>query len=44
MGIRKIHDAEELWRRLDELGDRQSFFLLERFRPIKDAPTAPPGR
>ena len=33
MGIRKIHDAEELWRRLDELGDRQSSFLLERFLP-----------
>ena len=33
LGIRKIHDAEQLWRALDELGDRQSHFLLERFVP-----------
>jgi biotin carboxylase len=33
MGIRKIHDAGELWPRLEELGDRQSFFLLEQFIP-----------
>ena len=31
MGIKKIHHPDELWARLDELGDRQSFFLLERF-------------
>jgi biotin carboxylase len=33
IGIRKIHDAEQLWRTLDELGDRQSYYLLERFVP-----------
>jgi hypothetical protein len=31
MGIRKIHNADELWARLNELGDRQSFYLLEQF-------------
>jgi len=31
IGIRKIHEPDELWRALDELGDRQSHFLLERF-------------
>jgi biotin carboxylase len=33
LGIRKIHDPEQLWRTLDELGDRQSHFVLERFVP-----------
>jgi biotin carboxylase len=33
IGIRKIHEPEQLWRSLDELGDRQSFYLLERFIP-----------
>jgi len=33
LGIRKLHEAEEVWRALDELGDRQSFHLLERFIP-----------
>jgi biotin carboxylase len=33
LGIRKIDDAEQLWRRLDELGDEQSRFLLEQFVP-----------
>jgi len=33
IGIRKIHDPEHLWRTLDELGDRQSYYLLERFVP-----------
>jgi biotin carboxylase len=33
LGIRKIHQPEELWRALDELGDRQTTFLLERFVP-----------
>ncbi|HEY1985019.1 MAG TPA: ATP-grasp domain-containing protein [Terracidiphilus sp.] len=33
LGIRKIHESEQLWRALDELGDRQSHFLLERFVP-----------
>ena len=31
IGMRKLDDAEELWRTLDELGDRQSFHLVERF-------------
>src|ERR1700761_13039 len=33
LGIRKIAEPEQLWRALDELGDRQSFFLMERFVP-----------
>jgi biotin carboxylase len=33
LGIRKIQNPEELWRALDELGDRQSFFLMEQFVP-----------
>jgi biotin carboxylase len=33
LGIRTIHQPEQLWRALDELGDRQSHFLLERFVP-----------
>jgi biotin carboxylase len=33
LGIKKIHVAEELWRALDELGDRQSYFLMEQFIP-----------
>ncbi len=33
LGIRKIHEPEQLWRVLDELGDRQSHFILERFVP-----------
>jgi biotin carboxylase len=31
MGIKKVHDAEEVWRTLDTLGDRQSFYVLEQF-------------
>jgi biotin carboxylase len=33
IGIKKIHEPEQLWRALDELGDRQSHFVLERFVP-----------
>ncbi len=33
IGIIKIHTPEELWRKLDELGDQQSFYLLEKFVP-----------
>lgn len=33
IGIRKIHEPEQLWRTLDELGDRQSYYLLEQFIP-----------
>ncbi len=33
VGIRKLHDSEQVWRSLDELGDQQSFYLLEQFVP-----------
>lgn len=33
IGIKKIHAADELWPILDELGDKQSSFLLEKFVP-----------
>ena len=33
MGIKKLHDAEQVWRWLDQLGDEQSFFHLEQFIP-----------
>lgn len=33
VGIRKLYDSEAVWRALDELGDQQSFFLLEQFVP-----------
>jgi biotin carboxylase len=33
MGIRKVHNSEEVWRALDELGDKQSYYLLEHFIP-----------
>ena len=33
MGIKKIHSSDELWRRLEELSDEQSFFLLEDYVP-----------
>jgi biotin carboxylase len=33
LGIRKIQDSEQLWRTLDELGDRQTHFVLEQFVP-----------
>jgi biotin carboxylase len=31
IGIKKVHRAEELWPLLEQLGDRQSFYLLEEF-------------
>jgi hypothetical protein len=33
IGIKKIHSPDELWPRLEELGDMQSHYLLERFVP-----------
>ncbi|MFL5734948.1 MAG: acetyl-CoA carboxylase biotin carboxylase subunit family protein [Chloroflexia bacterium] len=33
VGIRKIHGPDDLWPALDELGDRQCFYLLEQFIP-----------
>ncbi|KAB2840235.1 MAG: ATP-grasp domain-containing protein [Melioribacteraceae bacterium] len=31
IGLKKINNAEELWRTIDMLGDKQSFYLLEQF-------------
>ncbi|MFZ0880112.1 MAG: ATP-grasp domain-containing protein [Candidatus Acidiferrales bacterium] len=33
IGMKKIEKAEELWPWLDQLGDQQSFYLLEQFIP-----------
>src|SRR6202158_2689538 len=33
IGIKKIHAAEELWPVLEQVGDKQSSFLLEKFVP-----------
>lgn len=33
MGIKKVHHQDELWGLLNQLGDRQSYFLLERYIP-----------
>src|SRR5579864_6903812 len=33
IGIKKIHSAEEVWPLLEQLGDKQSSYLLERFVP-----------
>jgi biotin carboxylase len=33
IGMKKIYSPDELWPWLDELGDQQSFYLLERFVP-----------
>lgn len=33
MGIKKVHHADEVWGLVHELGDRQSYFLLEQFIP-----------
>ena len=33
IGIRKIEEPETLWRTLDELGDLQSHYVMERFLP-----------
>ena len=33
IGMKKIHVQEELWPWLDQLGDQQSFYLLEQFVP-----------
>jgi biotin carboxylase len=33
IGMRKIHRESELWPLLDQLGDQQSFYLLEQFVP-----------
>lgn len=33
IGIKKMHSPDDVWRALEQLGDRQSFYLLERFVP-----------
>jgi biotin carboxylase len=33
IGMKKIHTSHELWPWLDQLGDQQSFYLLEQFIP-----------
>lgn len=33
MGIKKLNSADEVWRWLEQLGDEQSFFHLEKFVP-----------
>jgi biotin carboxylase len=33
IGIKKIHSGEELWPLLEQLGDKQSAYLLEKFVP-----------
>jgi len=32
-GIKKVHNVQELWDRINYLGDEQSFYLIERFIP-----------
>ena len=33
MGIKKLHNADELWGVVHQLGDQQSFYLLEQYVP-----------
>lgn len=33
IGMKKIHHGDDLWPWLDQLGDQQSFYLLEQFLP-----------
>jgi biotin carboxylase len=33
MGIKKIHHADEFWEAVNQLGDQQSFYLLEQYVP-----------
>jgi len=33
IGMKKIHQPDDLWPWLDQLGDKQSFYLLEQFIP-----------
>ena len=32
-GLKKVNDKREMWERINQLGDEQSFFLMERFIP-----------
>jgi len=31
IGIKKVHSADEVWRHIEQLGDEQSFYVLETF-------------
>ncbi|MFN0108794.1 MAG: acetyl-CoA carboxylase biotin carboxylase subunit family protein [Blastocatellia bacterium] len=33
IGIKKIHNSDELWQVLEQLGDEQSYYVLEQFVP-----------
>jgi biotin carboxylase len=33
MGLKKVNNDEEVWRSLDGLGDKQSYYLLEKYVP-----------
>jgi biotin carboxylase len=33
IGIKKMHSADDVWRTIEQLGDRQSYYVLERFVP-----------
>jgi biotin carboxylase len=33
MGVQKVDHPERVWRKLDELGDKQSYYLLEKYIP-----------
>lgn len=33
IGIRKLHEPDQVWQALQELGDKQSFYVLEQFVP-----------
>jgi biotin carboxylase len=33
MGIRKVYSKEELWRMIDDMGDKRHGFLVEQFKP-----------
>jgi len=35
IGMKKIHYPDQLWHWLDQLGDQQSFYLLEQFVPAR---------
>jgi biotin carboxylase len=32
-GLKKVHNKEEMWKKINQLGDEQPFFLMERFVP-----------
>jgi biotin carboxylase len=32
-GLKKVHNKQEMWKKINQLGDEQSFYLMERFVP-----------